>query len=185
MEKQKDDISAQAVLRTNEFSLKMTGLIDMEFDIEDYCITGGQPWEGLTGIQCTREGCTFAVKAGRKGSKEVATWFKEKIGNGSAIGCSTYDRLPEKLNFAFVGTMSFIHRKKNYVGKEIVIGQGHSTRSRNNWWIGGPHMSEMVNIPAGHLAASKQNFYVGILPSFVIFSTFFNVSSMNMGIVGL
>ena len=86
----------------------------MKFDVEDHSITSGQPWEGVTDIKCSQAECEMTVRAGRKGSSDVANWFKDAIGQGSAIACSSIDSLPGKLNFAFVGNMEFDFGSNRY-----------------------------------------------------------------------
>ncbi len=176
-----------ATIRDNEFSFLMTGLSNFKFEIQDYCITDGQPWEGIDKIECGDTQCTINVRAGRKGSDKVSNWFKDKIKGGSAIGCDTYDSLPGSLNFAFIGKMSFTHGGKKYSGENIVIAQGHNARSRNNWWIGGKEMAEITKIEVVQVAAIAQTFKQDkILPCKVFFATSIgHVSSMNMGLVGL
>lgn len=178
-----DAESVDATIRTNEFTLEMSGLSNLKFDIQSHFITDGQPWEGISKIQCSDTGCTMYVEAGRKGSSETADWFKSAINPGSAIGCDTYDTLPEELNFAFKGTMTFDHGGKTYTGKDIVIAQG-STIVRNNWWIGGPHMSVLTNIPNVLAAAAQTVKTSGLLPAKATFTTSLgDVSSMQLGII--
>lgn len=174
-------------IHNNDFHLKMTGLSNFKFKITEHDVTEGQPWEGISGIQCEGDGCTITVRAGRKKSGVTADWFKEMIGNGSAMGCDTYDKLPGGLNFAFRGTMSFDHGGKSYIGKDIVIAQGSNARSRNNWWIGGENISEIIQVPAALLGVVSQTFDQGkMLKAKVIFTTSIgDHSTMSMGIIGL
>ena len=190
---QKGTQEVEATIPTNEFTLVMPGLSKLNFEIHSYSITSGQPWKGIFKIECNDEGCTMFVEAGRKGSEETARWFKEAIAvsssqPGSAIGTDSFDALPDKLNFAFKGTMSFHHQEKTYTGNDIVIAQGHNARSRNNWWIGGPNMSIIAAVP-GFMAGIAQNFKPkpGIIPvAKVTFMTSIgNVSSMQVGVIGV
>jgi len=175
-------------ISTNDFELKMAGLSDFSFDVSEHSITHRQPWDGVT-CDSDKTGATITVRAGRKASKAVADWFKQKIGKRSqAIGCHTIDRLPKELNFAFTGTMAFTHRRKRYVGMEVVIGQGSTGFGtwRNNWWIGGPLMLTKVAVGWGILAAAFQPFVVTSLPpaaGVVLVVTPFAVSSMKMVII--
>lgn len=174
-----------ATIRDNDFTLKMTGMSDMEFDISGHSITSGQPWEGISKISCNSSGdCTMTVRAGRKGSKNVAQWFKDNVDGGSALGCSTIDQMPSELNFAFIGTMTFSHGGKTYTGTDIVIAQGHGG-GRNNWWIGGKEMAGLT-IPVlgggigqtftqNHLPLSKVGFV----------ALFGQISNMSMALVAL
>ena len=83
----------------------------------------------------------FNVQAGRKGSKDTAkcflNWFKTK-------GVTTFNHHPAKLNFAVKGALDIIIINPNGTSndnilQDVVLAQGHTTRSRNNWWIGGVH----------------------------------------------
>ncbi|NHN27870.1 hypothetical protein FIA58_019505 [Flavobacterium jejuense] len=170
----------------NEFKLKMIGLSDFNFTVTDHYITSGQPWDGVT-TSTNNKGTTITAKAGRKASKETADWFKESIKNGSAIGCQTIDKLPTKLNFAFKGTMSFSHGGNSYLGENIVLAQGSTAGSRNNWWIGGSNMSTITDLPAGILSIIAQNFNQGkLLKAKVTFTVAIgDVSSMSMSIISI
>ena len=134
-----DDAYTSATLRTNTFTLKMSGMSNLKFDVHGYSYTSGQPWEGISSITCSSGSCVLTVKAGRQGSTRVANWFKAVVDDGSAIACDSVSPLPNKLNFGFRGTMSFDYGGNTYVGKEIAIAQGH-INAQNNWWIGGPKM---------------------------------------------
>lgn len=175
----------------NKFTLKMVGLSDFKFTVGDtknvdYNITKGQPWSGVTTIT-KDDSAIITVKAGRKKSSDVAKWFKEATGNGSAIGCQTIDKLPSKLNFACKGTMSFTHGGKSYSGVDIIIAQGSTAALRNNWWIGGPNMTTINDFPAGILSIIGQNFNQGnLLKAKVTFTVFAgDVSSMSMNIISI
>lgn len=179
--------AVESTIRTNEFTLVMPGLSNLKFEIQSYSISSGQPWEGISKIECNKEGCTMFVMAGRHGTSATANWFADAIESGSAIGCDTYDTMPGELNFAFKGTLSFDHGGKTYNGNDVVIAQGSNARSRNNWWIGGPKMSIFTVIPP-FVAAVGQTFNVhgSIIPAKVTFSTSItNVSSMQVGVIGL
>ena len=176
-----------ATIRQNDFTLQMSGLSNLKFEISDYCITSGQPWQGISKIECNDSGCTMSVMAGRKDSAATANWFADAIKPGSAIGCMTIDTMPEELNFAFKGNMSFDHGGKTFSGKDIVIAQGHTDDFRNNWWIGGPNMSVTASIPP-FASSEAQTFKVStILPiAKVTFSAgMFDVSTVHVGVVAL
>lgn len=174
-----------ATSHDNQFTLSMTGMSNLQFQISGHSITSGQPWSGITSITCNGDGsCTMNVEAGRKASAEVAAWFQAQVGNGSAIGTNTIDKMPTDLNFAFVGQMTFSHGGNTYTsakGGSIVIAQG-SGGGRNNWWLGGPGLSGVSVSGLG--GAIGQNFNHGIIPSKVFFVvTPGEVSSMNMGLL--
>ena len=131
----------------------------------------------------------MTVMAGRKGSKETAEWFADAIKPGSAIGCSTIDPMPKKLNFAFKGNMSFSQGGQTYSGKDIVIAQGHTGDDHNNWWIGGPNMAVMASIPPfASSEAQTFNYKDKGLPlsAKVTFSaTMTDVYTVHVGIISL
>ena len=181
---------AMATIRTNRFELKMAGLSNLKFELQtdkSYCITEGQPWEGISKIECSSDGCTLFVEAGRKKSKQVADWFIKTIESGSAIGCDSYDTLPDELNFAFIGTMSFDHRGNTYTGKDIVIAQGSRVWSRNNWWIGGPNMSTFAIVGPGITGIAGQNFTGKLkIPAKVTFTTSIGEAyTVKVGVIGI
>ena len=116
-----------------------------------YSITDGQPWEGVT----TGPGGSFpgefqiTAQAGRHGSSGPAQWFLSQA--QTMIGGDTWEaRVPSDLNFAFSGLLTMTCSSapcgsapvgiSNY---PIVIGQG-STGTNNNWWIGGPGWTTAV-----------------------------------------
>ncbi|NQY65347.1 MAG: hypothetical protein HRT38_16845 [Alteromonadaceae bacterium] len=140
-------------IHDNEFYLNMSGIANFQFEVSEHCITTGQTWGGVSTKTLPEQG-EIIVKAGRSGSEEVAKWFKDKVFQGSSLGCSSSSSLPKKLNFAFIGTMSFEHTQKTYIVENVVIGQGHSTR--NTWWIGGPEMTGIdTPIMGGILCATN------------------------------
>ncbi|CAA0110581.1 Uncharacterised protein [BD1-7 clade bacterium] len=171
-----------AKLRENEFTLSMAGISDFTFELDDYSITKGQPWEGVSTDETSDSG-TLIVKAGRKGSKDVAKWFKDKSDGGSVVGCSSSSKYPDKLNFAFTGTLIFTHGKKTIKCKNVLIGQGHSTR--NTWWLGGADMTGM-DTPFGGVVISPVKGYVSSPLGRLIFASYVGqISSMEMGLVSL
>ena len=178
----------ESTLRENKFQLKMSGIHHLKFEVIDHFITSGQPWEGISKIVCDIDGsgCIMYVMAGRVGSKETASWFADAIRPGSAIGCETNDAMPEKLNFAFIGKMSFDHDGHTYTGDDIVIAQGHNG-FRNNWWIGGPHMTVLVALPP-FIAAAGQNFKVKAIPpiaKIAFMASGIDVSKVHMKLIEL
>jgi hypothetical protein len=168
-----------AKVRENEFTLSMAGIDHFSFQFEDYKITDGQLWEGVS-IDETPDSGIIIVKAGRKGSEDTAEWFRKKAGKGSAIGCSSGSKYPEELNFAFTGTLTFRYANRHVVCENVLIGQGY--RMRNTWWLGGPDMSGMIT-PFGGIVMSPYN---GSTLSRVVFATYVGqISSMEMGIVAI
>ena len=106
------------------------------FDLNDYCISSGQPWNGFSSGLNTNQGYVDAV-AGRHGESECATWFVSALNGGQAVGINSAETTqPSDLNFAFTGNMSFTLEGSKYKLNNVVMGQGHFG-STNNWWFGG------------------------------------------------
>ncbi len=130
----------------NEFILDLwTGINQVKLIIREYCITEGQPWDEKNNLMERKGGggtsWSFCIKAGRKKSPGVANWFRDKIYGGNAVGCKVQlDSLPNELNFAFMGELSFIYQNKEVLIPDIVIAQGNNGIN-NNWWFGSALMS--------------------------------------------
>jgi hypothetical protein len=122
-------------VHANAVQLRLTGSQILTFEVDAFSITLGQPYEGVT-----VEGDKIVVKAGRKGSPEVAKWFKTTAKKGIVIACDTFDTYPSELNFGIYGTLTFEFAGKTFIVKDMLLAQGSSARSRNNWWVGGPLM---------------------------------------------
>jgi len=79
---------------------------------------------------------TLNFRVGRKGSKDVAKYWKNSVGKKS-----TYGKHPDRLNFAILGTLTLTLENKNdredkippLKFKNIALAQGSS----NDWWFGG------------------------------------------------
>ncbi len=120
----------------NYLQLSLTGIKIKSFDVTEYSISDGQPYDGVTVSGDDK----LNVKAGRHGSDKVAKWFKQIADTGVVAACDTDDSYPNKLNFAIYGTLTFESAEKTWVVKNVLFAQGHNARSRNNWWVGGPKM---------------------------------------------
>ncbi len=94
-----------------------------------YCITGGQPWGGISASEDDGN-CTLDVKAGRKKTDGPAQWFKNRATMAMCVSGSWLG-WPSSLNFAFNGTLTI--DGNSY---QLVVGQGNDG-VHNNWWIGG------------------------------------------------
>lgn len=109
-----------------------------------FSITAGQPWDGtVTAVtdSTTTSQCILTVNAGRKNSTEPSDFFKDAVGSGGAMGgWDVFSDAPDKLNFAFVGTLSFDLEGTSY-SFYVALGQGDQGAS-HNWWLGGPEMLE-------------------------------------------
>ncbi|PHS05739.1 MAG: hypothetical protein COA88_11775 [Kordia sp.] len=159
----------------NEFSLNMSGIANFKFTVDKYSIADGGDWDGVTTETKDGKG-VITVKASRNSSSEVANWFSDQLKQGSCLGCSSSSSLPKKLNFAFVGTMSFEHTNKTYTLNNVLIAQGHSTR--NTWWLGGLEMSGMDTPVAGMILSPTNTPLAKV--SFATIAT--QISEMNMGV---
>ncbi|UKB85446.1 phosphatidylinositol-specific phospholipase C [Chryseobacterium sp. MEBOG06] len=130
--------------RHNRFLLQMMdGVSNLRIVITEHSISSGEPWENIPDI-IQKSGNTWEidVQAGRHGTDTVAQWFKNKISGGNAIGCSSNDALPGKLNFAFTCTLSFDYQNRHCELYDIQIGQGHNSKLENNWWIGSRNLKK-------------------------------------------
>ncbi|MDP2722780.1 MAG: hypothetical protein Q8O72_08485 [Bacteroidales bacterium] len=103
-------------------------------------ITSGQPWGGVSS-EGYHSGIEILAKAGRKDSDSPASWFKSNASNAISIVADKNTVWPEKLNFAFTGTITI-----NGDSYPFTAGQGHSG-AFNNWWIGGPGWTFPDNKP--------------------------------------
>ena len=169
-------------IHDNKFTLKMSGISNMKIDVTDHSVTDGQPWEGLSDITCGGGECAITIRSGRKKSEKVARWFDQVVSPGSSIACYTDDHRPGLLNFGIKGTMSFVYRGKTYTGQKIVIAQGN-VFSRNNWWMGGPNMRTIINMP-GFTIVAYQFFTTSSSIAMVRFNPLLAcVSHMHMGII--
>lgn len=73
----------------------------------------------------------LTFRLGRKGSTDVANWWKNRVSSDENI--HHYD--PDKLNFAMKGDLTVKISGKSYVFSDFYIGQGHWLWE-NVWWIG-------------------------------------------------
>lgn len=98
-----------------------------------YSISSGQPWGGVTGCGPTNPTCTITVQAGRQQTGDVSSWFQAQ-GSGSGY-CTKYcgDWPPSALNFAITGTLQI--DGTNY---PLAVAQGSESAGMNNWWFTGP-----------------------------------------------
>jgi hypothetical protein len=114
-----------------------------EFDVKQYEITKGQPYEGThTDIDTLKHYAEIFVKAGRKGSYDTGYWFRAQVGAGAALGANSKAKLPQDLNFAIRGDLTIKAGGTSVVCRNLVLGQGHqSFTTFNNWWVGGPNMT--------------------------------------------
>ncbi len=122
----------------NEVTFQVNGITGFSFTETSHSITSGQPYSGASGSVDGSKG-KITVKAGRKGSSSVASWFAQQVGTGGTIACDSAGSLPDELNFAVQGTMTITQGDKVVTCDNIIVGQGHFLTT-NNWWVGGPNM---------------------------------------------
>ena len=67
-----------------------------------------------------------------------------------------FNHLPETLNFAVIGTLSFSDDEGNYYASDFVIAQGHSGAG-NNWWVATPNGSYEEPKTPSHKGATLGN----------------------------
>jgi hypothetical protein len=99
-------------------------------------------------------GVTF--KVGRKGSGDVANWWKERVRTDQ----NTFGHDPGELNFAFGGTYVLTLSTGTFTFQDVYIAQGHSGSS-NNWWFGG--MNCYIDTEHTTQCVSDEGVWVGFL----------------------
>lgn len=134
----------------NEVCIQLQGatLVRGSFTINEFSITEGQDpdhniFQGLT-ANFGSDGSMF-FRIGRKGSSDNAKWFKERIMPSQ----TTFDSAPDKLNFAFLGTLQLVITVESMGNHElsctfpgVALAQGRSGWD-NNWWLGGKTFSHV------------------------------------------
>jgi hypothetical protein len=143
-------------IRENEFFFSVPDLNQgFYFELKQYSVTKDQPWDGVqTSIDTRQHYAWIYVMSGRKGSKEVADWFRAQVGLGSAQGANTSAQWPEELNFAIRGNLTIKAGNMQLVCKDVVIAQGNRALFWNNWWVGGPGMKTVNDNGRGLLQQS-------------------------------
>jgi len=146
-----------AIMRDNFLNFAIPGVTIFSYTANPSFpkATKGQPVSPLavpSGIGKTGETGFLDIKAGRKGSQDMANQFKQLLGpNGQALACDAVSGLPDELNFIADGTLSFtVSGVGAVVCRNVVIGQGH-VLTVNNWWIGGPGMGGVRFGPLGEI----------------------------------
>lgn len=120
--------------RTNKLIFQNAKSVNLDFKPLDHIVSKGQPWGGISFNEDT-----ITIKAGRHGSDECASYFKNFINsnNDYAIHTCGGETLPEKLNFAVKGKL--IIESDEF---DVCIAQGHRSSGANNWWIASPALIE-------------------------------------------
>jgi len=126
-------------------TVNFPGADSVTFKLNKVSITNGQPFNGISGGQGNLD-----VKAGRKGSTNVAADFKEGISVLNAYGLKVgapWTTFPSKLNFAIFGDITFSIDGKFVTCHDFRLGQGHSMTLGNNWWVGSRNC---IGVPLSH-----------------------------------
>ena len=122
---------------------------DFSFDLADFAITYGQPYDGWTtktgdDNSMTNSGEYYAIDfiAGRHHTNTPADLFASYT-NGIALCNGMSNSEPGDLNFAFYGTLT-----TGSSSTDVAFGQGDYD-SDNNWWMGSatfskPHYDQLV-----------------------------------------
>jgi hypothetical protein len=117
--------------QTGVQTLQKSGPMQFAFS-NNYSVTDGQPWNGVTGCQIANEtvgtaaNCEIEVQAGRHDSSGPAQFFAQNV---SAAQCSWEcgGSMPAELNFAITGTITIAGT--NY---PITVGQGSPSAGAEN-----------------------------------------------------
>ena len=153
----------------NEVNFAIAGVTAFSFEQTGYSITSGQPYGGVSSsVTDSGAEAQIVVKAGRKGSSDVAEWFKDRVGSGQTIVCDSTGTFPDKLNFAVEGTMTITTDKGTYTCDNVIIAQGHFGTT-NNWWMGSPDW-QGVHISLGGFTVQKVDFSGHSLASIAVFA---------------
>lgn len=129
----------------NEVSFNIGGgytIISGNYTLTGYSVTSGQDPDGNihTGlVKSFGSDGKISFRVGRKGSSDTADWFNGQV----AANQTTFNHTADKLNFAFIGTLTMTITGGILGGGQatctflnVAIAQGH-TGSANNWWFGG------------------------------------------------
>lgn len=117
-------------------------LIGGKYCIIDAAVSPGQdPDENLKKEKIFSFGSDgdINIRVGRHKTKEVAEWWKERIGKNF----NTFYDDPDELNFAMIGNLTMeieeisSQRIFTLYYEQVALAQGNSG-TRNNWWLGCP-----------------------------------------------
>ncbi|MBD9415564.1 hypothetical protein IB234_13460 [Pseudomonas sp. PDM16] len=147
-----------------------------------YSITRNQPFSGVS-ASIEKGQIMLNVRAGRKKSGEVSSWFKSVIGGGQTLACDSSGTYPKELNFAVRGDLNFTMNNRKITCKDMVIGQG-SFGENNNWWVSSPSMTGIhISISgATALSCSAEGAYLPVVVAFTPKTpcvSHFNIAPLN------
>lgn len=169
----------------NDVYFAITGVNSFSFTETGHSITSGEPYSGASGsVSDAGSKAKITVKAGRKGSSDVADWFKTQVGSGQTIVCDSKGNFPDKLNFAVQGTMTIGTDEGTYTCENVIVAQGHFGVN-NNWWMGSPDW-QGVHISLSGLAVQKVEFSGRDLLTLAVFAPQTPcVNNFDIGLVSL
>jgi hypothetical protein len=149
----------------------LPGVSAFSFIVTGSSITPGKKM-GRLSAGTDANGGYINVPAQRKGSTDVANWFKRAVGSGQTLACDSKSTFPEKLNFAVQGTLvTTTGTGSNAVTvtcDNVIVAQGHDA-SNNNWWMGGPDMKG-VHVSFSGITFQKCAVKGKTLPAEVVFT---------------
>ncbi len=134
---------------------------------EWYSITQGQPFdEEIKTGEGNKQNCLI-IRAGRKASYNNAAWVKKMqlerglswIPDSATASSRASDPLPDKLNFAFIGTLYYERMGLFYRCENVIIGQGHYF-GINNFWVFSNNQEEPHSLACYDLAGYKYFLYI-------------------------
>ncbi|MED7789019.1 leucine-rich repeat domain-containing protein [Francisella sp. 19X1-34] len=128
-------------------SLKSKG--GFSFVKKKMVVTDGQPYKDHVLTKVVGDGkAEIIVKSGRKGSTQVADFFRKNIKSNQ----NTFNNEPMLLNFAVLGDLTIDGKTFN----DIMIAQGHNPFIGNNWWIGGKNCKYDATVSKGEITKSME-----------------------------
>jgi hypothetical protein len=149
----------------------LPGVTGFNFSGTGSSITDGKKM-GTVSSGTDSNGAYINIPAQRKGSTDVAGWFKQKVGSGQTLACDSKSTFPKKLNFAVQGTLEITtgtgSNALTVTCDNVIVAQGHDA-SNNNWWMGGPNMKG-VHVSYTGITFQKCTVKGKALPAEVIFT---------------
>jgi hypothetical protein len=153
---------------SNDVYLHVNGLTDCSYAVSAYDVSKNKDYDG-TSAKVEDGKCKITVKADRHKTEQVAEWFADHVGTGSAIACDSSGPMPDELNFAVEGTLVLTQGDKVTTCADLILAQGNITAAfTNNWWLGSPNVKS-GGVP--YIGPLLQNCSSGgILPQIVTYS---------------
>ncbi|MEL7517172.1 MAG: hypothetical protein AAF088_16840 [Pseudomonadota bacterium] len=152
------EVEASPKIRTNTFHLEARDVTAHEFIPGSLNVTFGEPKDDTVKITAKNGVLTFTVKAGRKGSPDIARQFIEASGGAEHAASPFAERRnsqrngPDLLNFYFKTNLTFTVGGQRIVAP-LYFGQGHRDGhdGGNNWWMGGRKLISFLGRPSGEI----------------------------------